>query len=189
MRRDWDVQHSDRGRCISLWGGIAMKAAFAIIPLAVVLFYAIASTQELQDIQDLPACKYCNMNRAQYAHSRVLVVYDDGTRFGGCSIYCAAIDLAINLDRSPTSIRVGDYYSKALIDAETAYWVIGGIPIGVMTRRGKWAFLRKEDAERFIAENSGKLATFEQILKATYEDMYADSIMIRGKRKFRSMQN
>jgi copper chaperone NosL len=166
-----------------------MKKAFSIIPFAAVLFCGIASAQEPQDLKDFPACKYCNMNRAQYAHSRVLVVYDDGTQFGACSIHCAAVDLAINLDKSPTAIRVGDYYSKELIDAETAYWVIGGIKIGVMTKRGKWAFLRKKEAEGFISENGGEMATFDQALKAAYEDMYADSKMIRGKRQIRRMQN
>ncbi len=166
-----------------------MKTAFPSFRLRLCSFARFASAQEPQDLKDLPLCKYCNMNRAQYAHSRVLVVYDDGTQFGACSIYCAAVDLAVNLDKSPTSIRVGDYYSKELIDAETAYWVIGGIKIGVMTKRGKWAFLRKKEAEKFISENGGKLATFEQVLKATYEDMYGDSKMIRGKRKIRNMQN
>jgi copper chaperone NosL len=166
-----------------------MKIAFPLIPFAVMLFCGFASAQEPQDLKDFPACKYCSMNRAQYAHSRVLVVYDDGTQLGACSIYCAAVDLAINLDKSPTAIRVGDYYSKELIDAETAYWVIGGIKIGVMTKRGKWAFLRKTVAERFISENGGKMATFEEALKATYEDMFADSKMIRSKRKIRNMQN
>jgi copper chaperone NosL len=166
-----------------------MGRTFCIIALAVVLFCGIASAQEPQDLKDFPACKYCNMNRAQYAHSRVVVLYDDGTQFGACSIYCAAVDLAVNLDKSPTAIRVGDYYSKELVDAESAYWVIGGIKIGVMTKRGKWAFLRKKEAEKFISENGGKMATFDQALKATYEDMYVDSKMIRGKRKIRTMQN
>ena len=166
-----------------------MKKAFSIIPFAVALFCGIASAQEPQDLKDFPVCKYCNMNRAQYAHSRVLVVYDDETQFGACSIHCAAVDLAINLDKSPTAIRVGDYYSRELIDAETAYWVIGGIKVGVMTKTGKWAFLRKKEAERFISENGGEMATFDQALKATYEDMYADSKMIRGKRRIRNMQN
>lgn len=165
-----------------------MRKAFSIISFAVVLFCGIASAQEPRDLKDFPLCKYCNMNRAQYAHSRVLVVYDDGTQFGACSIHCAAVDLAVNLDKNPASIRVGDYYSKELIDAETANWVIGGMKIGVMTKRGKWAFLRKKEAEKFISENGGKLATFDQALKATYEDMYADSKMIRGKRKIRNMQ-
>lgn len=166
-----------------------MKAAFVGILFAAIILCGIASAQDLEDTNDLPACKYCNMNRAQYAHSRVLVIYDDGTRFGACSIYCAAVDLAVNLDKKPTSVLVGDYYSKELIDVETAFWVIGGVKAGVMTKRAKWAFARKREAERFIAENGGKPTTFEQVLKATYEDMYNDSKMIRTKRRIRQMQN
>jgi nitrous oxide reductase accessory protein NosL len=169
--------------------GTVMKGSFLIPLLSIAIFCGIASAQEPQDIKDAPTCMHCNMKRAQYAHTRVLIEYDDGTQLGACSIYCAAIDLAINLDKTPKAIRVGDYYSKALIDAEAAYWVIGGTKIGVMTKRGKWAFLRKKDAEHFMSQNGGKMGAFDDALKATYEDMYADSKMIRGKRRIKRMQN
>jgi hypothetical protein len=141
-----------------------------------------------QDIQDHPSCKYCGMDRQQFAHSRVLIAYDDGSVFGACSLHCAAMDLALNLDKAPVSIKVGDYHGKALIDAESAAWVIGGDKPGVMTRRAKWAFASKADAERFIKESGGKPATFDEAMKAAYEDMYDDTRMIREKRKSKGMQ-
>ena len=49
--------------------------------------------------------------------------------------------------------------------------------------------LKKEDAERFIKENGGKLITFEEALKTTYEDMYQDTQMIRKKRKLKMMEH
>lgn len=142
-----------------------------------------AVAREAQDIQTYPSCNYCGMDRLQFAHSRVLIEYDDGTGFGACSIHCAAVDLALHIDKTPRSIRVGDYIGKDLIDAEGAAWVLGGNRPGVMTRRAKWAFARKEDAEKFVKENGGVLATFDQVMKATYEDMYEDTKMIREKRK------
>jgi copper chaperone NosL len=165
-----------------------MKRTFLIILLLIIILQGTVSALEPQDLKDFPTCEYCAMNRAQYAHSRVLVEYEDGTRFGACSIHCAAVNIAMNLNKSPKSIRVGDYYSTELIDAESAYWVIGGMKTGVMTKRGKWAFQRKRDAEKFISENGGEMATFEQALNAAYEDMYMDLKMIRGKRKVRGMQ-
>jgi copper chaperone NosL len=57
-----------------------------------------------------------------------------------------------------------------------------------MTKRAKWAFEKKEDAEKYIAEHGGTLATFEEAMKASYEDMYADSKMIREKRKMKKMK-
>jgi len=143
--------------------------------------------QPAEDIQRHPTCKYCGMNRQQYAHSRGFTEYDDGTTFGSCSLHCTAIDLILNLDKVPVLILVGDYDTKELIDAESAWWVIGGSKPGVMTKRAKWAFKNKRDAEKFVKSNGGEFATFEEALKATYQDMYTDSSMIRNKRKIRRM--
>jgi copper chaperone NosL len=141
-----------------------------------------------EDCQKQPSCKYCGMDREKFAFSRVFVEYDDGTVLGTCSIHCLAVDLALNIDKTPRSLQVGDYNSKALIDAEKAFWVIGGNKPGVMTKQAKWAFEKKEDAEKFIQENGGTLATFDDAMKVTYEGMYADTKMIREKRKAMKMQ-
>ena len=140
------------------------------------------------DIQQEPTCKYCGMDRGKFAHSRMLVIYDDGTALGTCSIHCLAVDLALNIDKTPQSLQVGDFNSKKLIDAEKAFWVIGGNKPGVMTKQAKWAFEKKEDAEKFIMLNGGTLATFDAAIKAAYEDMYADTKMIRDKRKKMKMK-
>ena len=128
------------------------------------------------------------MDRAAFAHSRMLVTYDDGTSTGTCSIHCLALDLAMNIDKTPSSLMVGDFNSKELIDAEQAFWVIGGNKPGVMTKQAKWAFAKKEDADKYIAENGGTPATFDAAMKATYESMYADTQMIREKRKMKKMK-
>lgn len=140
------------------------------------------------DIEKHPSCKYCGMNREMFSHSRVLVVYDDGSEFGACSLHCAAVDLAINLDKTPVSIHVGDVNTKKLIDGEKAFWVLGGDRPGVMTKRAKWAFENKADAEAFVKAHGGTLVTFDQAIKACYEDMYGDTKMIREKRKMKRMQ-
>jgi len=147
---------------------------------------AVAFGQE--DLQKEPACKYCGMDRAKFAHTRMVVEYEDGTVLGTCSIHCLALDLALNIDKTPRSLKVGDFNSKELIDAEKAYWVIGGNKPGVMTKQAKWAFEKKQDAEKFIQENGGALSTFDEALKATYESMYADTKMIREKRKAMKMK-
>jgi hypothetical protein len=145
--------------------------------------------QTAADIQKFPSCKYCGMDRQKFAHSRMLIDYTDGSALGTCSIHCAAIDLSQSLDKTPKSLQVGDFGSKSLIDAEKAYWVIGGKKDGVMTKRAKWAFAKEGDARQFMKENEGKLANFDDAMKATYEDMYADTKMIRERRaKMKMMQ-
>jgi len=145
--------------------------------------------QAQEDIQEHPSCKYCGMDRAKFAHSRMLVEYDDGTAVGTCSIHCLAVDLALNIDKSPKTIQVGDYGTRTLVEAEKAFWVVGGNKMGVMTKRAKWAFAKKDDAEKFVKENGGTMATFDEAMKGAYEDMYSDTKMIRERRKMRKMEH
>ncbi|MEK6742011.1 MAG: nitrous oxide reductase accessory protein NosL [Nitrospirota bacterium] len=134
------------------------------------------------DIKLSPSCKYCGMDREKFGHSRMLVEYDDGTSVGTCSIHCVAVELALSIDKTPKALMVGDVLTKRLIDAEKSVWVIGGSKMGVMTSRPKWAFEKKEDADKFIKENGGALSSFDEAIKLAYEDMYQDTKMIRERR-------
>ena len=123
------------------------------------------------DVAKHPSCPFCGMDRAKFAHSRVLIEYEDGSTFGACSLHCAALDMAVHMDKTPKAVLVGDYNTKQLTDAEKATWVIGGNKMGVMTKRAKWAFANKADAEKFVQAEGGQIATFEEAIKASYEDM------------------
>ena len=147
------------------------------------LFGVSAFAQANPDIALHKACSHCGMSRDGFNFSRMLIEYDDGTVAAVCSLHCAALDLANNIDKTPKSIKVADFNGKQLIDAETAVWVVGGKKPGVMSKRGKWAFEKKDDAEGFIKTNEGRIASFEEAIKAAYEDMYEDTKMIRDKRK------
>jgi nitrous oxide reductase accessory protein NosL len=160
------------------------KALFTVTMLILVMA-APSFAQSQADIQAHARCTYCNMDRQQFAFSRMLINYDDGTVTPTCSIHCAAVDLSEKIDKTPREIKVADFQSKSLIDAETAIWVVGGNKPGVMTKRAKWAFEKKEDAEKFVQENGGTIASLDDAMKATYEDMYADTKMIREKRKMK----
>ena len=154
------------------------------------LFITVAAYAEtMQDVQVHKNCKYCGMDREKFAYSRMLVEYSDGSSVGLCSIHCTAVELAQAFDQQPQAIMVADYNNKNLIDAEKAYWVIGGKKPGVMTKTAKWAFADRKDAEAFIKENGGKLANFDDAMQVTYEDMYKDTKMIRDKRaKMKAMK-
>lgn len=141
-----------------------------------------------EDTNKISSCKHCGMDREKFAHSRMLIRYDDGSEVGTCSIHCTAIDLAGTLDKTPAAVLVADYGTKELVDASKATWVIGGAKSGVMTAKAKWAFQKREDAQQFIKENGGTLATYEEAMKAAYEDMRADSEMVREKRKAKRAQ-
>lgn len=158
-----------------------MKKVFSVA-LIFIFFLAGTLIAAQQDQLDHPSCSYCGMHRVKFAHSRMLIEYEDGGSVGTCSIHCTAIEFANAIDRMPTAIKVGDINSKQLIDAESAVWVLGGNRQGVMTKRAKWAFADKSSAEAFIAEHGGERVDFEQAMSAAYEDMYKDTQMIRTKR-------
>jgi copper chaperone NosL len=163
------------------------KTAVVMFLMMCLLFAPVFVSAVEEDLTAFPECPFCGMDRQKFAHSRMLIEYEDDAE-GFCSIHCAAIDLAVKIDQTPKEIKVGDYGTKKLIDAEKAVWVIGGNKMGVMTKRAKWAFEKKEDAEKFVKENGGKVSTFDEAMKAAYEDMYADTKMIRDRRKARKME-
>ncbi len=167
-----------------------MKKMYVVyFAVAVCLAFSgqVIAQQVMDDVAVHKSCKLCGMDRGMFDFSRMLVEYDDGTIVPLCSIHCAAIDMANNIDKTPKSIRVGDFNNKQLIDAENAFWVVGGNKPGVMSKRGKWAFEKKVDAETFVKMNQGKIVPFEEAIRMAYEDMYADTKMIREKRKMKHM--
>jgi copper chaperone NosL len=173
-----------------------MKKVFSLFCLSLCLFVtivafkaetAVASSPDA-DIASHRSCQYCGMDREKFSHSRMVIEFDDGSTVATCSLHCAAVDLANNIDKTPKAIKVADFSSKELIDAEKAVWVNGGSKHGVMTRNAKWAFSSKDKAAAFIKEYGGKMADFEEAIKSAYEDMYNDTKMIRDKRKMMKMK-
>ncbi len=161
-----------------------MARLFAAAAAALLALSGVARADpHLADVKEGPSCKLCGMDRAKFAASRMVVEYDDGSKLSACSLHCVAVDLANQLDKTPTAIRVADFGTQALVDAEKAVWVVGGSKPGVMTKRAKWAFAEKAAADAFVKENGGTLASFDDAVKAAYEDLYQDNKMIREKRK------
>ncbi len=163
------------------WGIVAIISFFCLSAAV------IAMAQD--DVRKQPACKYCGMDREKFAHTRAFVEYGDGTSEGTCSLHCLAVELALSIDKQPKTIWVGDMKTRNLIDVEKAIWVLGGKKQGVMTNRAKWAFEKKEHADEFLKENGGTPANFDQVIKAAYEDMYADTKVIRERRQARRMHH
>lgn len=122
------------------------------------------------DVKKHSACAHCGMDREKFSHSRMLVTYADGTSVGVCSIHCSAIELKASKGKPVKSLEVADLDTKKLIDAEKAFWVIGGDRKGVMTKTPKWAFARKSSAEAFVKKSGGKLATYKEALALAEKD-------------------
>lgn len=138
--------------------------------IAVLLVVSLGTVCLAADKVEAPdSCQRCGMDRTKFAHSRMVVTYTDGSSAGTCSINCVATDMK-ETKKEVKSFQVADYNSKKLTDAKAAFWVIGGEKRGVMTTVAKWAFAEKRDAESFVKANGGKLATFDEALKAAVKD-------------------
>ena len=150
----------------------AMTALFSGMYDEIQKVQPITGDKMSDDIISHPKCVYCGMDRKQYAYSRVLVRYHDGSQVGFCSVHCAGIDLALHPEKVPAKIMAGTYDRGDLVDAEKAVWVLGSSKQGVMSIRGKWAFERKEDAEGFMREFGGSITGFRNVMTAAFEDMW-----------------
>jgi len=163
----------------------------AVLCIALSGLLLIGATSAPRDVQLFPECPICGMDRRQYSHSRMVIDYKEGP-VGTCSIHCAGADLAVNRHKHVQGIAVADFGGKQLIPAQTAFWVIGGKRSGVMTQRAKWAFEKRADAEAFVRDYGGSRASFDDAVKATFEDMYTDIKAIRKraqKHKVRASQS
>jgi len=154
-----------------------------IVTLVMALFILPWSTAAgAGDIEDIPSCQYCGMDRDKFGQTRMLIEYEEGSRIGVCSIHDAAVDLSQSISKTIKTIWVADYSSRKLIDAEQAAWVIGGDLPGVMSGTSRVAFAGKEAAAAFRKEHGGEIATFDEAIDDTYGEMWKDIKMIREKR-------
>ncbi len=147
-----------------------------------------AQAQE-NDLAKFPKCPYCGMDRRQYHHSRMLIQYSNDVPDAVCSIHCAAISLALNIDAEPKAIWVGDNAAagepKPLVDVDRAGFVIGGSAAGVMTLRSKVAYGSDAAARSAQAAQGGVIGDFNAALLAAYTDMSRDVARIRQNREER----
>jgi len=150
---------------------------------ALALFFGVSAAAAAdKDIEKIPSCQYCGMDRGKFSSTRMIVEYANGTTIGTCSIHCAAVDLAQSFGKEIKSLKVADYRGGKLIDAEKAFWVVGaGLP-GVMAAKSRVAFAGKSEAEAFRKDKGGETVDFGAAITSTYCDMWPDTQAIRSRR-------
>jgi len=147
-----------------------MRLTMGAVTMALLIMAGMAAFAG-DDIDGHRSCNVCGMDRKAYGFSRMLIRYADGTEGGVCSLHCAVIELDADKDRAVMALLVADRDTRTLIDAEKAFWVMGGSKRGVMTQRPKWAFPSKAAAEAFIAEYGGKIVPWAEALAAARDDL------------------
>jgi nitrous oxide reductase accessory protein NosL len=148
------------------------RGLIALFMLAICAIACVAYGAE-EDVKAIPSCEVCGMNRDSFGSSRMLIEYADGTKVGTCSIRCAMETLCNvkDKDKKVASVKVADYNTRVLLDADKAFWTIGGDKSGVMTRTAKWAFATEAAAQAFIKEHGGQLATYAEAKKAAEDEL------------------
>jgi nitrous oxide reductase accessory protein NosL len=134
------------------------------------------------EFEKYPRCPYCGMVRKKWSHTRHLIQYDDDHVDGTCSIRCLSISMALNIDRGPRSIWVGDAGSNAeikpLVEADKAYYAVQHGKMGTMTGNRKWAYTDKAKAETA----GGMIMDFDAALQEAYVDLGKSAAKIRKRR-------
>lgn len=139
------------------------------------------------EFEKYPRCPYCGMMRKMYSQTRHLIVYENDTVDGTCSLHCAGISLAMNMDAGPKAIYAGDAGAegevKPLAEVTAMTYVIDPAKPGTMTAVSKWAYADKAKAEAAAATNpDAKMVGFDEALTAAFLDMAKDTMMIRKRR-------
>lgn len=143
------------------------------------------------DTKTFPRCRYCGMVRAKFSATRHLIHYEDDAVDATCSLHCAAIGLALNMDKGPKAIWAGDAGAdgeiKPLVPVDKAFYVVDPSKPGTMTRVSNAAYADEAKAKAAAsAEASAKagaeVVSFDAALRKAYLAMADDTIMLRKRR-------
>lgn len=121
----------------------------------------------LQDGADKQFCPRCGMDLIKYFKTSHSATYS-GKTYQYCSLHCLEDHLGDGIElKNPMVVDVG---SLKFIDATKAYYVVGSRVRGTMSKISKYAFLNKEEAEKFQAEYGGEIMDFYKALEITKRD-------------------
>lgn len=121
----------------------------------------------LQDGADKNFCPRCGMDLIKYFKTSHSATYN-GKTYQYCSLHCLEDHLGDGIElKNP---MVADVGSLKFIDATKAYYVVGSRVRGTMSKISKYAFLNKEEAEKFQAEHGGEIVDFYKALEIAKRD-------------------
>ena len=112
------------------------EARILIGVFAVFIVFSSAVTVRTEEI----SCFYCGMKKSEYGHSWMIVNYNDHSTGEFCSLHCACIDMLMHGEKTAATVLVADYYTKKFIEADQAFWIIGGGKPGVNRKKRRIQF-------------------------------------------------
>jgi len=147
------------------------------------LFQSVSPKQAtlLQQGKEKKFCPVCGMNLPMFYKTNHAAVVD-GKRKQYCSIHCLIEDKEHN-HAHLKNIQVVDTNSLKFIDASKAYYVVGSKKKGTMSMVSKYAFAKKEDAQKFAKEFGGQVMSFQEAYQEAKKDFAHDTSMISKKQQ------
>jgi len=127
-------------------------------------------------------CPVCGMNLKMFYKTSHAVVLKDGKKKQYCSIRCLVADWPTLKDKIK-EILVVDAKRGELIDAKSAYYVVGSKVKGTMSIVSKIAFAKEGDAKAFQKEFGGKITNFGEVFKMATDSFKKDSKMVAKKKQ------
>ncbi len=127
-------------------------------------------------------CPICGMDlKIFYKTNHIAKIHKNKNR-QYCSVRCLVIDMR-EYEIKKEDIQVVDVKTENLIDAVSAFYVLGSNVKGIMSKTSKLAFAKEKDALAFVKENKGKIVDFETVLKSAKKSLESDIAMLNAKKK------
>jgi copper chaperone NosL len=132
----------------------------------------------LQEGENKMYCPKCGMTLPMFYKTNH-AAHVDGKNEQYCSIHCLAETMADG--GKVTGIKVIDNTTLEFIDVIQSWYVVGSSKPGTMSMTSKYAFEKKDDAEKFAKEFGGKVMTFYAVLDSVKSTLAQESAMIQKK--------
>ncbi len=138
-----------------------MKTVIKIsLMLVLIQFTLLSAWASAEETHKRESCRVCGMWIDQYQKSAAELVYKDGNKEYACGVACMLriVDDEGGMDAF-ASVKVHDWVSGELVDAQTATYVLGSNVIPDMVPN-YIAFAKREEAEAFAAKEGGEVIGF-----------------------------
>ncbi|WP_020563724.1 nitrous oxide reductase accessory protein NosL [Methylosarcina fibrata] len=145
-----------------------MKAIFKIAAVLTGCLLVLASFQlRAEEPHERASCRVCGMWIDEYQKSAAELIYKDGRKEYTCGVACMLREVEDAGGISAfESVKVHDWVSGKLVDAEEATYVIGSEVIPDMVPN-YIAFANRDEAEAFAAKEGGEVIDF----RIAYDDV------------------
>ncbi len=126
----------------------------------------------LQDGKNKMYCPVCGMTLPMFYKTNHAATHKNhGKHY--CSIVCMIQDAVVN-NTKLENFKVVDNTTLKFIDSKDAYFVVGSKKPGTMSVVSKYAFGTKQAAEKFAAQNGGKIMRFDALYKMVEKSLAKD---------------